>query len=164
MSEPEWTADEIERLRALFDRGQSNGTIGKALGKSRNAVGAKLARLGLRRNCTRDDRAVMTRLIHRQRRAGVTIPVEDMPPEQPRPASVVPLADLEPAQCRFPFGLPGEAAFGFCGGEALPGQSYCFKHHAICYTTAYQPLRSSDMAKTNWKIVKAKRILAEGVE
>jgi|SRR6185437_8499536 len=44
-----WDANEVALLRKLWADGQSAGEIAKTLGLSRNAVCAKLLRLGLKR-------------------------------------------------------------------------------------------------------------------
>lgn len=44
-----WNAENVELLRTLWSRGQSAGQIAERLDCSRNAVCAKLLRLGLRR-------------------------------------------------------------------------------------------------------------------
>jgi GcrA cell cycle regulator len=45
----EWNASDIALLRALWTKGHSAGQIADRLGHSRNAVCAKLTRLGLKR-------------------------------------------------------------------------------------------------------------------
>lgn len=45
-----WTEIEIDEARDLFERGKSFSAIAHRLGKTRSAVGAKLHRLGARRN------------------------------------------------------------------------------------------------------------------
>jgi GcrA cell cycle regulator len=40
------------------------------------------------------------------------------------------MLDLKSDSCRFPFGDPKAADFGFCGKPVKPGTSWCPAHHA----------------------------------
>ena len=47
------------------------------------------------------------------------------------------LLDLEPNDCRWPFGEPRSPDFHFCGERQLEGRPYC-EHH---WSMAFQPAR-----------------------
>jgi GcrA cell cycle regulator len=73
----EWSADVIERLRALWSEGHSTAEIGRRLGVSKNAVVGKAHRLDLpaRPSPIRRDGAGPSRRVRSPRRvAGPTLP------------------------------------------------------------------------------------------
>jgi hypothetical protein len=49
-----------------------------------------------------------------------------------RPRSIF---ELDHTRCRFPIGASGIDGVRFCGGEAVPGRSYCPHHHKFAYIT-----------------------------
>jgi hypothetical protein len=53
------------------------------------------------------------------------------PDASKRPCS---LSDLEDTRCRFPISDVNDTnKVRFCGGETMPGRSYCPNHHKIAY-------------------------------
>lgn len=181
-----WTQDRVDRLVKYWTEGRSAAEIAALLGGgvTREAICGKVFRLRLQKR-DNEGRSIMQRRRRRQVSKGngpqdydamrhwwrakalksAAEPVLDLPPvEATPPEKTVSWENLEPGMCRFPFGDPGKAEFGFCGAGAIPGQPYCAEHHARCYTRTYQPLRARDMAMTNLKIQKAKEILEEGFE
>lgn len=49
----DWTEQEIKQLKALWFEGYSMSAIAEAMGKSRNAIGGKVDRLGLEQHVAR---------------------------------------------------------------------------------------------------------------
>ncbi|MGD9724499.1 MAG: GcrA family cell cycle regulator [Pirellulales bacterium] len=179
-----WTPDRIERLIELWRAGYSAGAIAAMMGgTSREAVCGKIWRLsrtvpGLQRveptnikyyhvaakitRKIRDGRKAQDRPQEGSERAP-NFSATPLPPEPPPPPRMVSLADLDAGQCRFPFGDPKTAEFGFCGCPSMPGQSYCAAHHKLCFT-AYTPRRAIQTSEVNHRIIKALHIVEEGVE
>lgn len=55
-------------------------------------------------------------------------------PARPRPAvGAFTLLDLAPGLCRYPHGE--QPPYAFCGAPAVPGDSYCARHAALCRRT-----------------------------
>ena len=52
---------------------------------------------------------------------------EPPPPEKPRGLM---LADLQPKDCRYPYG--DRTPYTFCGNRVQEGSSYCRSHHQLC--------------------------------
>lgn len=152
----EWTEERVAELKRMKAAGLSCSQIASCLGGlSRNAVIGKLHRLGLhgerrpskpRSAEPRKPRAPRTPHINQtyKRRAihivtagnGATLlyeadqfdmntrlSPEDIPVEQRKS-----LMELGSNDCRFPYGDVGENDFFFCGGESVPGHSYCAMH------------------------------------
>lgn len=44
---PKWSDDKVDRIKAMWARGDSLSAIGRAVKMSRNAIGGKVHRLGL---------------------------------------------------------------------------------------------------------------------
>jgi GcrA cell cycle regulator len=53
-----------------------------------------------------------------------------------------PVLDLEPRQCRWPVGQPGEADFHFCCAPTVEGRSYCASHKAAAIDRVLGPIHS----------------------
>jgi len=49
------------------------------------------------------------------------------------PANLVSFEDLEPHHCRYVHGDVHNGRWGYCGGERVPGLSYCADHARRCY-------------------------------
>jgi GcrA cell cycle regulator len=151
----DWTAEAIERLRALWADGHSTAEIGRRMGISKNAVVGKAHRLNLssRPSPIRRDAAgqAMPRQqpVRQPRPAGpaprmtlppvapptVTIPAAPVP--VPRPPVVRAFPRLGPIRaCCWPIGEPGQPGFRFCSGDALTGKPYCADHAAVAYVKA----------------------------
>lgn len=119
-----WTDDRIEKLKELWDSGQSASQIAAALGGvTRNAVIGKAHRLGLQSRPS---------------------PVKNESPEAPpkpvkepaaEPANRITLLELNERICKWPIGHPGDDDFHFCGRESQPGVPYCPRHCEIAYQT-----------------------------
>ncbi len=138
-----WAPEHDASLRKLKMDGYSGSQAAAALNDefktiySRNAVIGRLHRLGLTDRTTR----FIPRIVKPRRY------------EQPHPSwakrkpalsmaqiielrctEVVPrgisLIDLEPNECRYPY---GDGPFVFCGHPALECSSYCAVHHALCW-------------------------------
>lgn len=159
----EWTAEAIERLKALWAEGLSTAEIGRRMGISKNAVVGKAHRLNLpaRPSPIRQDAAARAAAVARPRPAAAPIqrlvqtPPPPPPPPCPAAAPVAPApvaaASVAPApapmirnfpavspragtrRCCWPIGDPGTPDFRFCGAEVLPGKPYCAEHAAIAY-------------------------------
>jgi GcrA cell cycle regulator len=132
-----WNEERTDLLKKFWAEGLSAGQIcGRLGGTTRNAVIGKVHRLGLQ------GRATTVRMKSRQRAKKAArrlefpkqpiVAVTPLPPEPPRPAKLVTLAKLKEDQCRFPFGDPKTADFGFCGCKKVAGASYCAGHLAMC--------------------------------
>jgi len=145
-----WNDDRVELLKKHWSDGLSCSLIAARLGGvTRNAVIGKLHRMGL------GGHRVAQRMIRRKRDVKAarqkerkpkyfhvrsdkkpfapTFSGEPLPPEPERPAKLFKLIDLEDNQCRYPYGDPKSADFGFCGCKKLPGSPYCPGHHGKAF-------------------------------
>jgi GcrA cell cycle regulator len=161
-----WTAAEVEllTLRAPLCTGQE---IADMLGRPRNSVAGKAARLGLTLGRDRPTRLSLTVLLRckcrnskdpgkrdaiaqarrrvreKQTQAYMTTlpagaPVSPVKESTPMPL-VSPLAARE-CDCRFPVGEPRDPDFKYCGRRVVAGQSWCGEHMKVCYSgTRYKP-------------------------
>jgi GcrA cell cycle regulator len=143
-----WSEERVEFARQLWRSGNSASMIAKEIGGglSRNAVIGKMHRIGEAKRVSPvrfykgNGHAVKKRRRKRQTESYVSIKAPSfqavaaaLPPEPPTPDTLVSLEDIEPNQCRFPFGDPKTKDFGFCGCETVVGSSYCAGHHAVCW-------------------------------
>lgn len=64
------------------------------------------------------------------------------------------LADLEPGQCRYPYGdiEKDRESFYFCGDKVHPGLSYCEAHARCCYRAPDTPRRAVDKHRTGFSL------------
>ena len=136
----EWTPQEIEQLRALWDEGLSTRTIAARLGTTKNSVVGKAHRLflpsrpspipfakpGAPRKVRQPPAAPKVTLVAVIRAVAV-IPVAP-------PASVTPRLPRASGECCFPFGHPGKPGFRFCGAPSVPGKPYCRACCSVAYT------------------------------
>lgn len=139
-----WDEDRVERLRKLLMLGKTASQIAHALGNvTRSAVIGKVHRLGLALNAetksARDRRLDRARSSGKRRQAPkhpaairVMIP-EPMPVDCASDVARKPLSDLDPGDCKFPVGHPGEPGFGFCASGRVEGLPYCAEHAARCF-------------------------------
>lgn len=138
-----WDEDRVERLRKLLMLGKTASQIAHALGNvTRSAVIGKVHRLGLALNV--ETKSARDRKLDRARSSGkrraarqpaairIMIP-EPMPVDCASDVARKPLADLDPGDCKFPVGHPGEPGFGFCAAGRVEGLPYCADHTARCY-------------------------------
>ena len=149
----DWTAEAIDRLRALWADGHSTAEIGRRMGISKNAVVGKAHRLNLparpspiRRETAGDaPRQAPARPV----RAAGPMPRSTLP--QPAAATLPPAATAAAAQpavvrhfprfssaksCCWPIGEPGQPGFRFCTAGAVTGKPYCTEHAAVAYVKA----------------------------
>jgi GcrA cell cycle regulator len=156
----DWSAEAIDRLKALWAEGHSTAEIGRRMGISKNAVVGKAHRLNL-----------SARPSPIRREAGGDRPAQPSAPRAPRPAAaprstlgttasntVAPASISPPAMvaavqaappvlrafprlgaqrsCCWPIGEPGTPGFRFCSAEAFGGKPYCQEHAAVAYVRA----------------------------
>lgn len=130
-----WTAERTDRLRELYAEGYSSQLIADAIGAglSRSSVMGKIGRLGLARTRAvvgKDGRATLGPTHVKSHTAAPPIVKEADP-------IGVSLIDLQPGQCRFPYG--DDPPYSFCGCPSLDGMSYCEPHHRLTHTEARGP-------------------------
>lgn len=148
----DWTAEAIERLRALWAEGHSTAEIGRRMGISKNAVVGKAHRLNLparpspirREAVGAEPRQQAARPV---RPAGVA-PRTTLPPSPAVAAVAAPVAvSPQPVvrhfprhssakACCWPIGEPGQPGFRFCTSEAIVGKPYCPTHASVAYVKA----------------------------
>lgn len=152
----DWTAEAIERLRALWAEGLSTAEIGRRMGISKNAVVGKAHRLNLaaRPSPIRRDAAPRPAPVPRAPRP-VPAPLQRLapPPALRAPVAVAPAPAAAPTgaaspvvrsfpvarprlgarSCCWPIGEPGTSGFSFCGAEPMAGKPYCAEHAALAY-------------------------------
>ena len=142
-----WTDERITVLRADYAEGYSCAQIAARIGDgiSRNAVIGKVHRLGLEKPLIVKKPARETRprkQSSRQRHIpgtnrfyeAVSNPAEiKLRCVEITPRNVT-LIDLEPGDCRYPYGgdIEGES-ITFCGHPKQDGSQYCTPHHHLCW-------------------------------
>lgn len=150
-----WAPEHSDALRDCLSRGMSYGQAASAINTrfgtefTRNAAIGRAKRLGLK---TASARKVTSRT-KRSARWGESAP--KAPEKVVRPAAsaapkltpepvklrcvgvkprLLAFADLEPGDCRYPYGGEREGeAYAFCGHPRLPHSSYCRPHHALTH-------------------------------
>ncbi len=140
-----WTEQNVALLKKYWADGQSASQIARELGgMTRNAVIGKVHRLGL------NGRAIPSRPVRTRTTVARTRVVTPSKPRLPRLVASGPVREppppIEPAridgkmftvatikdgQCRYTYGDPNDADFGFCG-HAAKG-SWCEAHRQIVY-------------------------------
>lgn len=169
-----WTQDRVDMLEKLWTEGLSASACARRINYStesdfsRNAIIGKVSRLGLQsrkttlRRSSRESRAIARKAMAKatksnphsprfgqinpnakQRFEPAPTPLEDTPQ-----GPVVSLADIGPSQCRYPYGDPKRAGFGFCGCESVPGLSYCERHVSICFRPTERPKKRGAVRET----------------
>lgn len=145
----DWTAEAIERLRALWAEGHSTAEIGRRMGISKNAVVGKAHRLNLPARPS----PIRREAVGAAPRPQIARPVRPagIPPRStlPQPAAAVPVAApvaspvvrtfprLSAAKsCCWPIGEPGQPGFRFCTAAAIASKPYCPEHAAVAYVKA----------------------------
>lgn len=139
-----WDEDRVARLRELLMLGKTASQIAYALGGkiTRSAVIGKVHRLGLALNVetkTARDRKLDRARSSGKRRAAKQPPAVRLIVPEPMPVDCAidvarkPLSDLDPGDCKFPVGHPGEPGFGFCASGRVEGLPYCAEHAARCF-------------------------------
>ncbi len=158
-----WAPEHSDALRDCLSRGMSYGQAASAINArfgtefTRNAAIGRAKRLGL---ATASARKVLPRR-RRPGRWGESVPKtpqKNAPqkvvgpiaaaapasvPEPPKPIKLrcvgikprlLAFADLEPGDCRYPYGGEKEGeAYAFCGHPRIPHSSYCRPHHALTH-------------------------------
>jgi GcrA cell cycle regulator len=157
----DWTAETIERLRALWAEGHSTAEIGRRMGITKNAVVGKAHRLNLparpspiRRELIGEVRVAAPKPVRpvavaprqtlavapRQTLAVAPVPAPRpaaAPAPAPAPSVVRPFPRLLAARtCCWPIGEPGQPGFRFCTAEAMSPKPYCAEHAALAYVKA----------------------------
>lgn len=145
----DWTAEAIERLKALWAEGHSTAEIGRRMGISKNAVVGKAHRLNLpaRPSPIRREAAGEARPQPAPRPVRpVAVAPRSTLPAAPTPAPVMvapPPAVVRPfprlssrRACCWPIGEPGTPEFRFCSAEAVAGKPYCLEHASVAYVKA----------------------------
>jgi GcrA cell cycle regulator len=137
----DWTAEAIERLRALWAEGHSTAEIGRRMGISKNAVVGKAHRLDLparpspiRRDpegAERAPRAAAPRAPAARPGAPRVVPAPVMAAAAPVVRSFPRLSAAR--SCCWPIGEPGTRDFRFCTSEAISGKPYCPEHASLAY-------------------------------
>ncbi|MGA2287385.1 GcrA family cell cycle regulator [Bradyrhizobium sp.] len=87
----EWNAPDVALLRALWTKGRSAGQIATRLGHSRNAVCAKLLRMGLKRG--HKPPTAKPKIVSAPKPRPIGAPVAASPSPVPPPARPVPKPD-----------------------------------------------------------------------
>ncbi len=149
----DWTAEAIERLKALWAEGHSTAEIGRRMGISKNAVVGKAHRLNLPARPSPIRRDAEPRPAPAPRAPRPIPAARVAPPPVLRPAPVVPAPTpvvatlpapvvrafpaarprLGSRSCCWPIGEPGTSGFRFCGAEPMAGKPYCTEHAALAY-------------------------------
>jgi len=149
----DWTAEAIERLKALWAEGHSTTEIGRRMGISKNAVVGKAHRLNLPARPSPIRRDAEPRPAPAPRAPRPIPAARVAPPPMLRPQPVVtqaapvmaaapppvvrpfPVARprLGARSCCWPIGEPGTSGFRFCGAEPMAGKPYCTEHAALAY-------------------------------
>lgn len=140
-----WTDVRSEQLKTLYAQGLSGAKIAAEMdcGFTRNAIIGRIHRLGLELRGGQPKRLKMEKAPRiqksRQRyspesRRVLTI-FESAEIIKLRCVEIVSrglsLMDLEPSDCRYPFGGDDGNSITFCGHPQLKGSSYCAPHFAL---------------------------------
>ena len=133
-----WSDRDVEQLRELSTK-HSAGEIGAIMGRTRNAVIAKLYRLGIWNPGDRVDARRVPRSRKRLPPKVVEQILKPKPPAKPKggkPAAVapdplkIPVLDIRDGQCRWSVEELADRTHLFCGHKVKPGSSWCEFHHA----------------------------------
>jgi GcrA cell cycle regulator len=134
-----WQPDEIATLTQLWPV-CSASVIGTRLGRSRNAVIGEVFRqrragLQLKSDPTRSASATLRRDKPPPKRKPRLKLIMTESPKPSRPSIQCPcrLIELEPGQCKWPYGDPHTDDFYFCGAIAVEGHPYCPAHLLLAH-------------------------------
>lgn len=158
-----WTAERTERLIKLWADKLTGAQIATELHTTRQSVVAKARRLKLAARPNGNGKTAKKPRAKPRKRAikkllflnnGALRLIESTEQDQPPPmaADIPPcerkqLLDLNPHDCRWPYGDPGTANFYFCGQSDCPdGQPYCAAHSRMAYVKS-QPARPYYLAR-----------------
>jgi len=117
----EWTAKRTQQLRDDWTAGLSGGTIAERLDVTRATIMGKVRRLKL---------ATRSHEIKTGRPPRQPAPALAMPPHLTPPTVWKRLIELEPSDCRWPF---GDRHFVFCALPADGALRYCACHARMAY-------------------------------
>lgn len=136
-----WTPERCEELRRLVADGKTDAEIGRALGKTDKQVCHRRIEMGLRKSPAAKRRAV-ARMVQKTVKVRLPRPQPILLPPEPVPEGGIPLVDLHPHQCAYPFGAVPNVTF--CGAPVAMRASgerhvYCEGHAAACYQKRYEP-------------------------
>ena len=147
---PIWTAEQLEILRRDWPVGVAAREIAASIGITMTTVQNKASSLKLYRPIQQSQawppdkekqfiamldsgysRSQAGRELGVSRNAAIVkarrMGWEPPPPEKPRG---IMLADLQPHDCRYPYG--DRTPYSFCGNRTQEGSSYCRSHHKLC--------------------------------
>ena len=122
-----WTEDRVSRLKFLWAQGLTAAAITLDLGDgaTRNAVLAKIWRLGLSRS---DPGPASASRGNRPPVAAAAAPPSAAPPADGKATTL----SVRLLQCRWPYGDPAQTGFSLCGCGVARG-AYCAAHAAVAY-------------------------------
>lgn len=171
-----WTEERVERLKRLVKEGLSNTQIAKQLGGSatRNSVGGKIDRLGLRGAVERPTAKSAAVYVPRAPKPASDFgraPVEDnrktrlhpagnrvylvaedrpLPPERDTAPGSATQATLGAHMCKWPIGDPQDAGFTYCGARAVGKRPYCPTHLGAAHVVPKKntPRTANELARS----------------
>jgi GcrA cell cycle regulator len=156
-----WAPEHSAALREYFTKGMSFAEIARALNErfstaySRNAALGRAKRMGLAGPARPEAAPHVPRPVKREPCAAEVRPSgflgsmpapEKGPPVKLRCVAIEPrhlsLIELEPGDCRYPYGGDEEGeTITFCGHRQRPGSSYCMPHFHLSRDPAAIPER-----------------------
>lgn len=142
----EWSNEQIEQFKALWDEGATVAEISRRLGVSKNSIAGKRFRLGLKTRPSPIKRALNATqnppAARIKRAPKITLPaivrkapepiIVFVPAPEPKPV-VTTFRPLSAIPCCFPLGDPGKRSFRFCEAPSVVGKPYCPEHCAAAY-------------------------------
>lgn len=153
-----WTEERVEKVRGFLAEGLSAAQVGQKIGATRNAVIgiAFRKRLGMNApglHAGRPAAPAAPKAANPSRSVGKINTAAPVAPTARLLATPVEVAlefdkklwrspqwpvrraaFMRAGDCRYPFGDPRDADFGFCGEARREGSSYCAGHHRLCHT------------------------------
>lgn len=126
-----WTDEKVCTITRMWGEGHSSATIGREIGKSRNAVIGKLGRMGLIGDADANRQLAKTRTAACKRRQEslarprAPVPPRPIPKAKSEPTDGIPLEALTKTTCRWP--LLDNPPQLYCGKHTETGQ-YCPEH------------------------------------
>lgn len=128
-----WTDDELEQLKAMWAEGLTASTIGRAIGKTRNAVLGKSHRIGLPGRAHTP--AIRQPRVYVPKAKSLPVQVVLFPALVLENGLHATTETVDDTMCRWPIGDPVAEEFHFCGNVPHEGHVYCAAH----VKDAYQP-------------------------
>lgn len=142
MSVVKWTPELNNAVKGLWEKRYSASQISTELwlehraNFSRNAVCGQLSRMGLTRTKIVRSQLQKSKPVRSPPPKRITPFIPPVGPAEPRELRCVEitprhlsLIDLEPGDCRYPY---GNSDFTFCGHLQVEGSPYCLDHLALC--------------------------------